>query len=240
MVLQQRTIANILQRQGVISPQALETLFEQLGEKPGDLLELALAQELATEEGIARALSAECGLEYVETIDPEAVPLEVAVRLPISYAKSQKVLLCAEFEEYFELICADPLNVSALDDVRALLDRPIQAKVASASVVTNAINRVYERQDTMGELESEGGIQEDQQADLLDSDDDAPIIRWVNALFAQAVKERTSDIHIEPEEKEVVVRYRVDGELYVARRGQSSVHECCGCACKNHGRAQHR
>src|SRR5690606_29183737 len=83
--------------------------------------------------------------------------------------------------------------------------------------VVNAINRVYERQDTMGELQSEGELQ-DEQTDLLDSDDDAPIIRWVNTLFSQAVKERTSDIHIEPEEKEVMVRYRVDGELYVARR----------------------
>ena len=54
--------------------------------------------------------------------------------------------------------------------------------------------------------------------DILDSDDEAPVIRWVNSLFLQAMKERASDIHIEPEEKEVLVRYRIDGELYVARR----------------------
>ncbi len=216
-MLQQRAIGNILQRQGVLAAEDLEALLLQVEEKNVELMDLAVAQKLATEVDIARALAQECGLPFVESVDPEAIPLDVAVMLSISYAKSQKVLLCAMTDDYFEAICADPLNVSALDDIRALLDRPVKAKVAAPSVVVNAINRVYERQDTMGDLKSETEGQDDQQTDLLDSDDDAPIIRWVNTLFAQAVKERTSDIHIEPEEKEVVVRYRVDGELYVAR-----------------------
>src|SRR6187431_2183133 len=72
---------------------------------------------------------------------------------------------------------------------------------------------------TTGELEAEGGKEdEEEEIDILDSDEDAPIIRWVNGLLGQAVKERASDIHIEPEEREVLVRYRVDGQLYVARR----------------------
>ncbi|MBV9948380.1 MAG: Flp pilus assembly complex ATPase component TadA, partial [Myxococcales bacterium] len=71
-----------------------------------------------------------------------------------------------------------------------------------------------------GELENdESRVDEHEVAgsDILDSDDEAPVIRWVNSLFLQAMKERASDIHIEPEEKEVIVRYRIDGELYVAR-----------------------
>ncbi len=215
---QQRAIGSILQRQGVLSLEQLETLVLSLEEKPGEILELAIAQKLASEESIARAFAAECGFPFSETIDSENVPLQVAVRLPITYAKAQKVLLTGENQDRFELVCADPLNVEALDSVRALLERPVDVRVASASVVVDAINRVYERQDTIGELKSESDLDDDQQVDLLDSDDDAPIIRFVNALFSQAVKERTSDIHIEPEEREVVVRYRVDGELYVARR----------------------
>src|SRR4029077_19418738 len=81
------------------------------------------------------------------------------------------------------------------------------------------INRVYEREAGGGELENDEGNPEDEVAgDILDSDDEAPVIRWVNSLFLQAMKERASDIHIEPEEKEIVVRYRIDAELYVARR----------------------
>ena len=85
--------------------------------------------------------------------------------------------------------------------------------------IDDAINRVYERQAGAEQLESDdANVDEEAASDILDSDDEAPVIRWVNSLFLQAMKERASDIHIEPEEKEVIVRYRIDGELYVARR----------------------
>lgn len=215
---EQGYIGRILERQGLISKEILESLLVQSQEKQTEFIELGVAQRLFDDKAVARALSAECGLDYVESIDHASIPLETAVKLPISYARAQRILLTGETEQGYEAICADPLNVTALDDVRALLGRAVHPRVASVSVLTDAINRVYERQDTIGELESDAAKQDDQEADLLDSDDDAPIIRWVNALFSQAVKERTSDIHIEPEEKEVVVRYRVDGQLYVARR----------------------
>ena len=216
--MRQQIIGQILEKQGVLSALALADLIAQCDEKQADLVEFGVAQNLLSEEAVAQALSRECGLPYVESIAIDTIPLEVAVRLPISYAKAHKVLLCAETPSHFEVVCADPLNVAALDDLRALLGRSVLPKVSTPTVVVNAINRVYERQDTMGELQSEGNGPDEQETDLLDSDDDAPIIRWVNAQFSQAVKERASDIHIEPEEKEVIVRYRVDGELYVARR----------------------
>ena len=121
------------------------------------------------------------------------------------------------------VICADPLDTAGLDDVRAAFHKPVELTVAPAEAVVEAINRVYERGMTTGELEAEGEKDDNEdEIDILDSDDDAPIIRWVNGLLSQAVKERASDIHIEPEEKEVIVRYRVDGQLYIARarRGQ--------------------
>ncbi len=215
---EQRALGNILARHGVVNAEVLEGLYGQQREKGTPLLELVVQARAASEADVARALAAECGLPFIEKIDIAAVPLEVATRLPISYAKNQKILLVADHEHHVELVCADPLNVSAIDDVRALMDKDVSASVAAPGVLVDAINRVYERQDTMSELESDKQVADDDQVDLLDSDDDAPIIRWVNALFSQAVKERASDIHIEPEEKEVIVRYRIDGQLYVARR----------------------
>jgi len=103
--------------------------------------------------------------------------------------------------------------------VRAMFQKPVEASVASAENLLDAINRVYERNEQGAEdLKSNDEIAEEELEDILDSDDEAPIIRWVNALFFQGVKERASDIHIEPEEREVCVRYRIDGELYVAKR----------------------
>ena len=215
---EQRALGSILVRHGVTTHEALEPLYEQQKEKGATLLELLVQSSAATDSDVARALAAECGLGFVEKVAIDSVPTQVATRLPIGYARSHRLLVVQETDESVFVVCADPLDTDGLDDVRAAFGKPVRATVATSEIVVDAINRVYERQETMSELESDDELQDDDQTDLLDSDEDAPIIRWVNGLFSQAVKERASDIHIEPEEKEVLVRYRIDGELYVARR----------------------
>jgi general secretion pathway protein E len=103
--------------------------------------------------------------------------------------------------------------------VRAIFGKPVEIAVATSE------RRARRDQPRLGEEGGPGGTlqgdhanEEDNVVDIIDSDDDAPIIAWVNGLFAQAVRERASDIHIEPEERDVVVRYRIDGELYIAKR----------------------
>ena len=86
--------------------------------------------------------------------------------------------------------------------------------------------------------DDEGGSEE--LVDILEITDEAPIIRWVNSLLFNAVKERASDIHIEPGEKEVIVRYRIDGELYESRARGAPVHAVDHLAREDHGGAQHR
>jgi len=213
-----RALGDLLVRQGLVEADALPGLLALGVERQSSIGELLVQQGGASEAAIGRALAEECGFGFIEALDAGSIPLEAATKLPITYAKSHRVLLCGEDDIGVDVLCADPLDVSALDGVRALLGKKVRVQVAPASVVMDAINRVYERQDTMGELGTQHDREEDQETDLLDSDDDAPIIRWVNGLFSQAVKERASDIHIEPEEKEVLVRYRVDGQLYIARR----------------------
>ena len=215
--MEQRALGNILVRHGVASPDALEPLYAQQREREASLLDLMVQAKAASDVDIARALAAECGLPFIEKIPIDEVPTQIATRLPIGYARNHRLLVIAESEDVVHVVCADPLDVDGLDDVRAAFGKPVQARVATPGLVVDAINRVYERQATMSELESDERREDEDQVDLLDSDEDAPIIRWVNGLFSQAVKERASDIHIEPEEKEVVVRYRIDGQLYVSR-----------------------
>jgi general secretion pathway protein E len=217
-MLEERVLGNLLVRQGVLSAEALEPLFSQQREKGTPLGELLVQSKLASEGDLARALAAECRVPFVETIDSDAVPTQLAGRVPITYAKNHLVLVLAEHDDSVDVLCADPLDVDGLDDIRAIFHKRVALSVAAPAVVLDAINRVYERQDTMSELKSDDGIADEGEVDILDSDDDAPIIRWVNALFSQAVKERASDIHIEPEDREVLVRYRVDGRLFVAKR----------------------
>ncbi|MDX2051244.1 MAG: type II secretion system ATPase GspE [Polyangiaceae bacterium] len=215
---EQRVLGEILVRHGVLSAEALEPLYAQQVEKNALLLDLIAQNQPTFGHPIAAALAEECGLPFLEKIDADQVQVHVAAKLPIAYAKAHRVLVLDELPDKVLVVCADPLDVAGLDDVRVTFGKPLSVHVAPPAVVTDAINRVYERQDTMSELESDDGLADDDQTDILDSDDDAPIIRWVNALFSQAVKERASDIHIEPEEKEVLVRYRIDGQLYVAKR----------------------
>ncbi|HVJ18083.1 MAG TPA: type II secretion system ATPase GspE [Polyangiaceae bacterium] len=218
-MLQQRALGNLLVRRGLLDAEALEQLFAQQREKGTPLTELLVQNNLASEATVARALAEECGLPFVEHVDVDSIPVETAIRLPIGYARNHRVIVAAETDAEVSVICADPLDTAGLDDVRAAFNKPLDLTVAPAEVVVEAINRVYERGMTTGELQAEGEKEdEEEEIDILDSDDDAPIIRWVNGLLSQAVKERASDIHIEPEEREVIVRYRVDGQLYVARR----------------------
>jgi general secretion pathway protein E len=218
IVSSEQVLGQVLVRRGVLSDDALAQILDQQREKPMGLWELVVANRMATEVEVSRALADECGLPLVETIDVDAVEIAAATRLPIGYAKAHHLLVVREAEHDVDVVCGDPFDIEALDAVRAQFDKSLNVHVAVPDVVTDAINRVYERQQTTDELKSEETQGDDDEIDILESDDDAPVIRWVNSLFFQAVKERASDIHIEPEEKEVIVRYRIDGELYVARR----------------------
>jgi general secretion pathway protein E len=212
-------LGEVLVRRGVVQPERLPPLFETMRERGQTLTDLLVAANAADDVKIAQALADECGVGFLPKIDIDAIPLELASRLPITYAKQHKILPISEDETTVYCVVADPFDTVAIDDVRALIGKPVEIAVAGGEVVLNAINRVWEKKDDGGgNLHGDQAHEEDNLVDIIDSDDDAPIIAWVNGLFAQAVRERASDIHIEPEERDVVVRYRIDGELYVAKR----------------------
>lgn len=216
---EQRFLGEMLARKGAVPPERLELLYGVQREKGGDLVDLVVNANLTDEKTIARILAEEAQLALVETVDPSAVKTETATRVPIAFAKNHKILVTGEDDARVHVLVADPFDTAAIDDVRIIFGKPVEVQVATGEQITDAINRVYEREAGGGELETgEAVVDEEGASDILDSDDEAPVIRWVNSLFLQAMKERASDIHIEPEEKEVIVRYRIDGELYVARR----------------------
>ena len=108
---------------------------------------------------------------------------------------------------------ANPLDPFVVDDVRALLSRPIEAVASTSEAIDDVINRVYQRKDEAALGDKEEDEDDGHLEDLLDATDEAPVIRFVNNLFYTAVQDRASDIHIEPTDEAVVVRYRIDGSL---------------------------
>jgi general secretion pathway protein E len=219
MAAEQRFLGEVLVRRGAIPAEKLEGLWAIQRERGTDLLDLLVHSNTVDEMVLARALGEEAQLGITERIDPADIATSLATRVPIAFAKTHRLIVVRESDVAVHVICADPFDTQALDDVRVIFGKPVEASVGGRDRIEDAINRVYERQAGEEQLEGEdSGVDEEAAGDILDSDDDAPVIRWVNSLFLQAMKERASDIHIEPEEKEVIVRYRIDGELYVARR----------------------
>ena len=100
-------------------------------------------------------------MAFVERIDSDAVQAHLAGKLPITYAKNHLVLVTEERDDAVDVVCSNPLDVDSLDDVRAIFNKRVALSVAPASVVLDAINRFYERQDTMSELKSDEGIADD-------------------------------------------------------------------------------
>jgi general secretion pathway protein E len=217
---EQRFLGEILVRRGLVPADRLEPLYAVQREKGGELVDLLVNANITDEATAARALAEEAQVPFVDRIDHASISAALATRVPIAFAKAHKLLVVSEDETRVHVLVADPFDTPALDDVRVLFGKPVEVSVGPGEPIVDAINRVYEREAGQEKLENEEGGEVDEEAasDILDSDDEAPVIRWVNSLFLQAMKERASDIHIEPEEKEVVVRYRIDGELYVARR----------------------
>jgi general secretion pathway protein E len=206
-----------------LTPQVIEQALAAQAKEGGRLGEILIKMRAVTEDDVLQALGQQLGIAYVGDVKAENVDVELAVQVPIGFAKQHRVLALKREGDVAVVATADPLAIGALDDLRTQLSAEVQPVLVPAQRILEIINDVYGRkQDKGGELgegESEdemGGSEE--LVDILEITDEAPIIRWVNSLLFNAVKERASDIHVEPGEKEVVVRNRIDGVLYEARK----------------------
>jgi general secretion pathway protein E len=168
---------------------------------------------------IARRL----GMDFRPEIHDSDVESGWLTRLPLSFARSNQLLPLKEEEGTLLVALGNPTNLLALDELRVALGIGVRGVVVPRDEVLGAINRLYARhagsaQEVVAELEAEDlsavATRFTQQQDLLDLTDEAPVIRLLNSILFQAVKERASDIHIEPFERELDVRFRVDGILY--------------------------
>jgi general secretion pathway protein E len=212
-----------------VTPDAIERALGKQREEGGLLGEILLHLKLVDEDQLALALSLQSEMPYLRDLPrAEDIPVELIDKLPINYARQHLVLpLGRDGAGRVMVAVADPTAVDVIDAVAVLLDEPVEPVVASAAKIVDQINKTYSRLRgsheleegvKKGEDEDDAEFQSEELVDMLDANDEAPIIRWVNSLMFQAAKERASDIHIEPGEKDVVVRYRVDGVLREAKR----------------------
>ena len=234
--IQHRRIGEILVEHGKVTSIQVEAALASQLERGGRLGELLMASRACDEKDVARALAEQIGLEYMDVVVADVIDPAIVAPIPITYAKQNVFLPLGREDHLLRVAVADPLNIAALDDLRTIYGCEVVTIVAPSTTIVEAINRVFDRRagadQVMDELEGQDldKVAHDLEAeaqDILDVDDEAPIIRLVNSILNQAVKEKASDIHIEPFEKMVSVRFRKDGVLHdiiqAPKRFQSSI-----------------
>ena len=242
-----KLLGEIIRDEHHIAPEVIESALRSSGKTGKRLGECLLAAKEISEAQLAEALAAQQGIPCLQIL-PTEVPAELLALVPIGFAKEYRIFPMGRADGRLQLAMADPLDTRPLNDLAALTGDWIEVRVAPASEIVRAINRSYERQsekarEVVDEIEGKGDallVQGLEPADLLDSCDEAPIIRFVNSLITQGYKERASDIHIEPFETEMIVRYRIDGILYEVLRPPQKAQASDHLAHQNHGRSQHR
>ena len=224
-------LGELLVAAGDLSASSRDAALAQQQAKPGRRLgELLLSQKSITPLQLARALAQQSGLPLLETIPPEASLADLGNRLSLAYLKDLRIFPLGRQEGGLRLAVADPYDSRPLNDLATLIGERIIPVVAPADEILRAINRDFERRSEGAKemVEEIAAGDNDSRApepeDLLDVSDEAPVIRFVNSLITQGYKERASDIHIEPFETELIVRYRIDGILYEALRPPHKSH----------------
>lgn len=220
-----KKIGDILVDLNVLTQQQLdESLAEQ--KSTGKLLgQLLLDRKLVSKSDLSRALSVQLGIPFIEKITEQMADLQMLSKVPLKFLR-QHCVIPIMFEGQRTIATANPLDLEPLDDLALLMGGELLSSVATEDVINNAINQYYPmetskemmeelsstEENKSGEFDFDAGAIEEK--DIMQQANEAPIVKLVNHIIVQAVKESASDIHIEPFEKELRVRYRIDGEMY--------------------------
>ncbi|MFZ3089085.1 MAG: type II secretion system ATPase GspE [Nitrospirota bacterium] len=216
-------LTDVIREKRPITDSQTQQALDIQKKKGGRIGEILTRLKHINNDDLLNALSLKFGIPYLKEIKEAEVNQELVLKIPIAFAKRYEFLPIKSENGDILVATSDPLNLSAIDDLRILLDSNIRLCIASSNNIIDLINRLHSKEmnkaeDAVEELNEDDisflSSEIEEPEDLLDVTDDAPIIRLVNSMFSQAIRDRASDIHIEPYEKEVVVRFRIDGILY--------------------------
>ena len=219
-------LSEVLVDAGVITREQLETAVAARSNGVERLDETIARLGLAREADIYRAVAHRLGLEYIPELDRE-IDQALLTQVPSEFAMRYQVLPLRAEDHTLVVAMANPFDVTVLDDLRLLTSRDVRAVVASPRQISEAIEQCYMEKmfRDIDDMQTEEVAEEDLEiADLQKMAREALVIKLVNLIIHQAIQERASDIHVEPHEKELRVRYRVDGVLHDASSPPRHLH----------------
>ncbi len=222
--MNKKSLGDILLERGSLSEEQLKEALTLQGETRQSLDRALLHSGYVEEEELLQTLSAQLSLPYLDRINDGAVEPSLVSQIPLSFVRKYHIFPLRRENNLLTVATSDPLNLHPVDEIGVLLDCEVQLVISREEEILKAINRFYhsESETPQEMIESLNGEeirvvttgQGEEPEDLLDLANKAPIIKLVNLVLFQALKERASDIHIQPYEKELKVRYRIDGILH--------------------------
>ncbi|HQG27281.1 MAG TPA: type II secretion system protein GspE, partial [Candidatus Ozemobacteraceae bacterium] len=203
----------------VTAEQLSEALVKQkeLGKRLGKVL---AEMKLCTDEQIAKALAGQLGINFIE-MDEISVPPEVLRLIPETIVRSHTLLPVARKGNVLTVAMADPLDAFIVDEIRYQTNFEVEEAIAPESAILDVIRRYFGSEDMSSALRT---IKKDDQGDLaalpedanafdLMATDEAAVVNFVSKIIRQAINDKASDIHLEPEEDGLRIRFRIDGVL---------------------------
>ncbi|CAB4940638.1 unannotated protein [freshwater metagenome] len=182
-------------------------------------------QGLISESDLVRALAKQVGLEFVDLTE-RAIDATVASLIPEGLARRYQALPISWDDDVLVVAMADPSNVLAVDDIRALTGAQVRCVVATSAQIRETIDRFHRLDSEVDDLASQAADELtdiDELANVSAVVEDAPIVKFVNLLITQAVADRASDIHVEPAERDLRIRFRIDGVLHEVMRSPKAI-----------------
>ncbi len=219
-------MAEVLVGAGLVSRDQLEAAAASRNNDAERLDESLVRLGLVSEEDVFSAVARHLGLEYAAETDREIDP-ELLAQVPSEFAMRHQVIPLREDDHTLVVAMADPFDVTVLDDLRLLTRRDVRAVVSPRRKIAEAIERSYMAKmfRDIDDMQREDVAEEDLEiADLQKMAREALVIKLVNLILHQAIQERASDVHVEPHERELRVRYRVDGVLHDASSPPRHLH----------------
>jgi len=206
-------LGQLLVHAGLIDDMQLQACLDAQSREGGKIGEILVRDLLITEDQIAAALAGQKGLEHVN-LASYPIDRTVTTLLPVRVARKRRMMPIDIRDDVLILGIADPLDVEALDEAEIITGMKVTPVVVATTQMVMAIEKYVAGADVLQELELIGIADAKAHGDeVVESDEDVVVVRIVNSMIREAVRERASDIHFEPSDVGVRVRYRVDGVL---------------------------
>jgi type IV pilus assembly protein PilB len=197
----------------------MEAVLAEHEQSRQSIARILTAQNLVTEADLMWGMAQEMGLEFVD-LDTRGVDFVEAGMIPESTSRHHNVLVIGSEDGVPVVAASNPTDVFAMDDLRTLMGRNFRVVVATRTQITAFIGKAFNSGGDAADMAMEASLEVDGTGPQAGVDDiqavteEAPIVRYVNLLILQALNERASDIHVEPTETDLRIRYRIDGVLH--------------------------